>query len=71
MKRNGFLACMVILALGVWGCDEDEGTDAGTPGTDAGPGDMDSGPGDDDAGPYRRTPQLMIFGAVAFRQRVD
>jgi len=56
MKRNRFLACIIVLALGVWGCDEEDDNDAGTGGTDAGPAmdagddDMDAGEDDDDAG---------------------
>jgi len=49
MKRNRFLVCIVVLALGAFGCDEEDPTDAGTTGTDAGPG-TDAGGGPMDAG---------------------
>lgn len=44
-RRWMSLGCVLALAgLGIWGCDNNGGTDAGVPpGTDAGPGGTDSG----------------------------
>ncbi|MCA9605016.1 MAG: hypothetical protein KC619_05455 [Myxococcales bacterium] len=42
------MACVIALALGAWGCDNDGDMDGGTPGTDAG---TDAGGGGTDAGP--------------------
>lgn len=43
MQRTSFLALLAALALGLFGCGDDDGP---TPGTDAGPG-VDGGPGTD------------------------
>lgn len=50
MRRNRFLTCIVVLALGAFGCDEEDPSDAGMTGTDSGPSGMDAGPGEPDAG---------------------
>ncbi len=52
MRTNRFLACVVALALGAWGCDDNPETDAGLPrdaggGTDAG---TDAATPDEDGG---------------------
>ena len=49
MRTNRYLACVLVLAMGAWGCDNNDDPDAGPSGTDAGPGPTDGG--GTDAGP--------------------